>query len=121
MTVLRSVLGVILGYVVGAAATMAIGGWLFGSEANPELGPLISGFIALALVYLLAGFLTAVVSGGRWIVPGILAGVFAIVTTATAIRGVAIEPQWFSFTSVAVGVGSILAGGQLATLVYLRK
>jgi len=122
MQTLRSALGVILGYLVGAAAAMAVVTRLFAEEGPPGIGPVIAGVLVLALAQVLAGFLAGTVAGQRPLLhAGIVAGLFALVTVASLLKGSAVEPVWYRTIVLVVGVGATLLGGYLATFVQLRK
>ena len=122
MRTLRSVLGVILGYLTVAAAGMGVVSKLFGGDLQPALGAAAAGILALALAQVLAGFLAATIAGRRRLLhAGIVAGLFALVTVASLINGSAVEPVGFRVIALAVGIGAILFGGRLAASIRLRK
>ena len=122
MKIVRSVLGVILGYLVGAAAGMGVVAWLFGSEAEPTVGPVVAGLAVLLAVLVLAGFLAGTVAGRRRLLhAGIVAGLTALVIVASLAKGPAVEPVWYRVLLLVLGSGAILLGGRLATSIQLRK
>ena len=122
MKTLRSVLGVILGYLVGAAAGLGVVAWLFGGQADPGAGPVIAGLAVLVAVLVLAGFLAGTVAGRRQVLhAGIVAGLSALVIVASLANGAAVEPAWYRVLLLVLGSGAILLGGRLATSIQLRK
>ncbi len=122
MQTLRSVLGVILGYLVGAATGMGVVASLFGGEGAPGIGPVVAGVLIFALAQVLAGFLAGTVAGRRKVLhAGIVAGLFALVTLASLLKGSAVEPAWYRIIVLVIGAGAILLGGRLSTFIQLRK
>lgn len=122
MQTLRSVLGVILGYLVGAATGMGVVAQLFGGDAEPGVGPVIAGILIFTVAQVLAGFLAGTIAGRRRLLhAGIVAGLFALVTLASLFQGSAVEPAWYRIIVLVVGAGAILLGGRLATSIQLRK
>ena len=125
MQTLRSVLGVVLGYLVGTAAGIGIEAWLFGDDLEGEIGPRLLALVVLAGAYALAGFLAATIAGRRRLLhAGIVAGLFALVTLTTLAKvgkGFEVEPTWYAISVLGVGATAILLGGYLATLIRLGK
>lgn len=119
---LRSVLGVVLAYLVGVAAGMYVFVWLFGGEAEPGAGPMVVGVLIFAAVQILAGFLAATIAGRKRLLhAGIVAALFALVTLASLLKGSAVEPTWYRIMVLVVGTAAILFGGRLATSIRLRR
>lgn len=122
MKTLRSALGIVLGYLFGAAAAMGVVAWLFGGDVGNRAGPWIVGALALASAQTLAGFLAATVAGRRRLLhAGIVAGLFALATLASLLRHSAVEPTWYRIMVLFVGPAAILFGGRLATSFRLRS
>ena len=122
MKTLRSALGVILGYLVGAAAGMGVVAWLFGAEGEPGTGVVSLGILLFAGVQMLAGFLAGTIAGRKRLLhAGIVAGLFALVRVASLVNGSAVEPTWYRLVTLVVGAGAILLGGHLASAIRLRK
>lgn len=122
MKALRSVLGVVLGCLVGIAAGVGVSAWLFGGDAEDGVGPWLAAVLVFAAAQVLAGFLASTIAGRRRLVhSGIVAGLFALVTLVAIIRRFEIEPSWYWATVLGVGAAAILFGGYLSTLIRLRK
>ncbi len=121
MNLVRSLLGILLGYVVCTAAAMAVVGWLFGRPEEPGTGPIVAGLLAFLVASILAGFLSAVVAGRRPLVyAGTVAAIFTVVLVVSLARSSSVEPSWYTLTTLILGVPAILGGGLLAPLVVLR-
>lgn len=122
MKTLRSVLGVVLGYLVCAATGMGVVAWLFGSDVESGIGRRVVGLLVFVATQTLAGFLTATIAGRRRLLhAGIVAGLFALVTLASLLKGSAVEPTWYRIMVLVAGTATILFGGHLATSIRLRK
>lgn len=122
MKTVRSVLGVVLGYLVAAAAGMGVVSWLFGGDSEPGAGPVVAGLAVFLGILVLAGFLAGMVAGRRQILhAGIVAGLFALVTVASLVNGSAVEPVWYRLLVLVLGSGALLGGGRLSTSAPLRK
>ncbi len=122
MKTLRSVLGVVLGCLVGAAAGMGVAAWLFAGEARSGIGPWLVAVLLFAAAQTLAGFLAATIAGRRRLLhAGIVAGLFALVTLASLLKGSAVEPSWYRMVVLLVGSAAILLGGHLAAAIPLRN
>ena len=122
MKTLRSVLGVVLGYLIGAATGMGVAAWLFGGDAKSGVGPWLIAILVFAGAQTLAGFLAATIAGRRRLLhAGIVAGLFALVTLASLIRRSEVGPSWYPIMVLGVGTAAILFGGHLATSIRLRK
>ena len=122
MKTLRSVLGIVLGCLVGAAAAMRVATWLFGGDAERGVGPWLVAILVFAAAQTLAGFLAATIAGHRRLLhAGIVAGLFALATLASLTRGSDVGPTWYPIMVLGVGTAAILFGGHLATSIRLRK
>ena len=122
MKTLRSVLGIVLGCLVGAATGMGVATWLFGGDAATGVGPWLVAILVFAVAQTLAGFLAATIAGRRRLLhAGIVAGLFALVTLASLTRGSEVGPTWYPFMVLGVGTAAILFGGHLATAIRLSK
>lgn len=122
MKTLRSVLGVVLGCLVGIAASVGVSAWLFGGDPDDGAGPWFAAILVFAAAQILAGFLASTIAGRRRLAhAGIVASLFALVTLAAIILRFDIEPGWYWVTALCVGAAAILCGGYLATLIRLRK
>ncbi|MFQ5526589.1 MAG: hypothetical protein ACE5GX_10045 [Thermoanaerobaculia bacterium] len=122
MKTLRSALGVILGYLVGAATGMGVVAQLFGGDAEPGTGAVSLGILVFAVAQVLAGFLAGTIAGRKRLLhAGIVAGLFALVTVASLVKGSAVEPTSYRLIILVVGTGAVLVGGRLARSIRLRK
>ncbi len=122
MKTLRSVLGIVLGCLVGAAAGMGVVTWLFGGDAESGVGPGLVAILVFAVAQTLAGFLAATIAGRRRLLhAGIVAGLFALATLVSLARGSDVGATWYPIMVLVVGTAAILFGGHLATSIRLRK
>lgn len=122
MKTLRSVLGVVLGCLVGTATGMGLAAWLFGGDAESAVGRWLIATLVFAAALTLAGFLAATIAGrGRLLHAGIVAGLFALATLVSLTRGPGGGPTWYPIMVLGVGSAAILFGGHLATSIHLRR
>jgi hypothetical protein len=122
METLRSVLGVVLGCLIGAATGMGVVTWLFGGDIEGGVGPWLVGILVFAAAQILAGFLAATIAGRRRLLhAGIVAGLFALVRLVEVLKGSAVEPTWYRIMVLLVGTAAILFGGHLAMSIRLRR
>jgi hypothetical protein len=113
MKYLRSVLAVLVGYLMAAFTAGAIGAMLFSTEAElPLVLRLLPGFLFLIVGGLAAGFLAAAIAG--WAPLGHAAVVAALATIAGLMALAELdapEPGWFLLLGTALEAPAVLVGG----------
>ena len=115
MRILRSVLAILVGYLMAAFSAGAIGAMLFSEEAIPPLLlRLLPGLFFLIVGGLAAGFLAAAIAGWAPLGHAAIVAVLATVAGLMALAEVrAPEPGWFLLLGTALEAPAVLAGGAL--------
>lgn len=117
MRILRSVLAVLVGYLMAAFSAGAIGAMLFSAEVLPPLLlRLLPGLFFLVVGGLAAGFLAAAIAGWAPLGHAAIVAALAAVAGLIALADVrAPEPGWFLLVGTALEVPAVLVGGVLTS------
>jgi hypothetical protein len=117
MRILRSVLAVLVGYLMAAFSAGAIGAMLFSAEAVPPLVlRLLPGLFLLIVGGLAAGFLAAAIAGWAPLGHAAIVGALATLAGLMALADVSVpEPGWFLLLGTALEVPAVLVGGVLTS------
>ena len=109
MSIFRAIAGIIVGYLVFAAASMMLVGLVIARQ-----GPfvVVIALVTLALVGLAAGWVAAAIAGeSRRLASYILAGLVALATLANLVMGFGAEPVWYKIGTLVLTAPAILLIG----------
>ena len=117
MTLLRTILAVVVGYLILAGVAVGIVGTLFGDNVpEPDRGAIIFAFGGLVIGAIVAGFLCTLIAGSaNHPAVYITIGIVIVLAARNLITGAGIEPDWYRVTStLALAIGFLVGGSAAA-------
>lgn len=106
MDIVRTIAGVVVGYLIFAAASMLMIGAVTEGQGPVAIG---LGLLGLTLIGLIAGFVAMSIAGANIRLVGfVLAGLVVIATAANLILQLGAEPLWYKVGTLALTAPGIL-------------
>jgi hypothetical protein len=109
MVIFRTIVGIIVGYVVFAASSMLLLGLTMELEGPLTIVLALAGLVVIGLV---AGSLAALIAGPKARIATIIAATLvALATLANLLMGLGAEPAWYKLGTLLLTTGAILLVG----------